>query len=190
MRVFAFSVALVASAGAYATNLNLAMVADDFFEAYISTNDSVQGTQFAAQTNTWQAGTTLASVALTPNVTNYLHVRARDVFGAPSMLVGQLGLSDAGFMFANNTQSMLTNTSDWQVSLTGFGTGYFTPTSIGLNGTGPWGTQGSISVNATRIWSNQTNGEHYFSVAIMPVPEPGAFLGLALGAAMLLRRRK
>ncbi|MBL8049101.1 MAG: PEP-CTERM sorting domain-containing protein [Chthonomonas sp.] len=184
------SLALVASVGlASATSLTLKMVADDFFEAYISTSDAVQGTQFAAQVNTWQAGTVTGTVALTPGMTNYLHIRARDVFGAPSMIVGEASLSDAGFAFGNLTQNLLTNTTDWQVSLSGFGSGYVTPTLIGFNGGGPWGTQSGISLNAARIWSNQTAGEHYFTTAIRVVPEPASLLAFALGGLLVLRRK-
>lgn len=190
MKLFALLASISVVSVASATNLTFSGVADDFFEAYISTSDAVQGTQFAAQTSTWQNGTTTGTVALTANTTNYLHIRARDVFGAPSMLVGQASLSDAGFMFANNTQSLLTNNTDWNLSLTGFGTGYFAPTIVGQNGQNVWGTQSGISLNAMRIWSAQTTGEHYFSVRIVPVPEPAGLAAIAFGAAMLIRRRK
>lgn len=187
---FLFLAGIVAAGSfASATTLNLAMVADDFFEAYISTSDMVQGTQFAAQTSTWQGGAVLGSTTLTAGQTNWLHVRARDVFGAPSMLIGQLGLSDSQFWFDNNSQSLLTDAVDWKVSLTGFGSGYFTPTIIGQNGGGPWGTQSGISMNAMRIWSSQTAGEHYFSVRINTVPEPATLSLIGIGLAAIARRR-
>ncbi|MCE9559908.1 MAG: PEP-CTERM sorting domain-containing protein, partial [Armatimonadetes bacterium] len=119
-------------------------------------------------------------------------IRARDVFGAPSMIVGEASLSDTGFAFGNATQNLLTTTADWNLSLTGFGAGYFTPTDIGANGTGPWGTQSGISNNARRLWSGQTGGEHYFSVPIYAaVPEPATALAMLAGAgALVLRRRR
>jgi len=166
------------------------MIADDFYDAYISTNDSVQGTLFGQQTGTWQSGAITSTVALTPGMTNYLHIRARDVFGAPSMILGQASLSDANAWFSNNTQGLLTNTSDWSLSLGGFGSGYFTPTDIGANGTGPWGNNAGISLSARRLWSQQTGGEHYFSVPIFTaVPEPSSVLALA-SAGLLLALRK
>lgn len=85
-----------------ATTLQLTMVADDFFEAYVSTSDSVQGTLFLQQTNTRQSGPVTGSIALTPNVVHYLHIQARDVFGAPSMVIGDASLSDGAFVFPNN----------------------------------------------------------------------------------------
>lgn len=189
MRFFVSCLCVAGVAASFGTTLNLAMVADDTFEAYISTSDAVQGVLVTQQSGTWQNGTTTGSVVLTPNVTHYLHVRARDVFGAPSMLVGQLSLSDANFQFVNSTQSLLTNSTDWTLSLTGFGVNDLTPTVIGNNGTGPWGTQGSISLSAERIWSTQTSGEHYFTTRIDAVPEPATLALLGLVAVAIRRRR-
>lgn len=189
MRVFAFAIVFFGAQFASATTLTFSGVADDFFEAYISTSDSVQGTQFAAQTGTWQAGTVTGTTVLTPNVVNYLHIRARDTFGAPSMLVGEAWLDDANFAFPNAAQNLLTNNTDWSLSLTGFGVNDLIPTVVGQNGQNVWGTQSGISLSAKRLWSNQTQGEHYFTVAITPVPEPATMVALGLGAAGLLRRR-
>lgn len=190
MRFAFFAMGLAAGVVAQATTLTFTGVADDFFEAYLSTNDTVQGTLICQQTNTWQNGGASGSISLVPNVTNYLHVQARDAFGAPSMFIGQASLSDAGFEFLNNTQTMLTNPNDWQLSLTGFGVNYFTPTDLGPNGTGAWGTQSNIDINARRLWSNQTAGEHYFSIAIRPVPEPFTLIGIAGLAFVAARKRK
>lgn len=192
MRRVILLAALVASSGAYATTLTVSGLADDFFEAYISTNDSVQGTQFAAQTQTWQAGVVTGSITLTPNVTNYLHIRARDAFGAPSMFIAQASLSDSFFVFDNATSSLLTNTTDWRLSLTGFGSNYNAPVDLGANGSGPWGFNAGISTGARRLWStpNGGGGEHYFSVRINAVPEPATMAALGAGLAMMIRRRK
>jgi len=178
-----------------ATTLTCTGVADDFFEAYISTNDSIQGTMFAQQTGTWQGGGATGSVTLTPFVTNYLHIQARDTFGAPSMFIGQASLSDTDFYFGNLTQNLLTNPTDWDLSLTGFGSNYVTPADLGQNGTGPWGNQTSVDINARRLWStpNGGGGEHYYSVAIYTdaVPEPFTMVGLGVfGIAAAMRKRK
>jgi hypothetical protein len=181
---------LCVSGVAHATTLSLTMVADDFFDAYVSTNDSSQGTLFLQQTNTWQSGAVTGSITLTPNVVNYLHVAARDVFGAPSMIIGEASLSGGGFFFPNSATSLLTNTSDWKLSLTGFGSGYFTPTDLGANGTSPWGLHSGIASTARRLWSGQTSGIHSFSVAMTPVPEPLTLLVLAPCVAWTLRSRR
>ncbi|MCE9557475.1 MAG: hypothetical protein K8R88_00845, partial [Armatimonadetes bacterium] len=76
MKSIAFIAFFGAALGAHATSLTLSMVADDYYEAYISTSDAVQGTQFSAQVNTWQFGTVTGSTALTAGMTNYLHIRA------------------------------------------------------------------------------------------------------------------
>ncbi len=194
MKLILISTGVVLAGLAQATTLSFHGVADDFFEAYISTSDTVQGTQFAAQAGTWQGGGAGGSVTLTPFVTNYLHIQARDVFGAPSMFIGQASLDNTDFYFGNLTQNLLTNTSDWNLSLTGFGSNYGTPADLGQNGTGAWGTQSQVDINAHRLWStpNGGGGEQYFSVAIYTdvVPEPFTMVGLAGVAALALRRRK
>jgi hypothetical protein len=188
MRFLALSFMTLGAVGAFATNLTFHGVADDFFDAYISTDDTVQGTLFASQTATWQSGGAGGTVALTAGVDNYLHVRARDVFGAPSMFIATASLSDSAFKFANQTQQINTNATDWQLSLTGFGQNYFAPTDLGKNGTLVWGNLALVDSNARHLWSQQTAGEHYFSLKIESVPEPLTLL--ALPAVLLLRRKK
>ena len=188
MRIYLIGIGLVMAGFAQATTLTFEAVADDTFTAYISTDDTVLGTQFLSQVGTWQNGGGVGSIGLTAGVTNYLHVIAMDQFGAPSMLIGEASLDDGLFEFGNSSQTLLTNTTEWNLSLTGFGVNYFTPSDLGQNGTGPWGIQSNIDINARRLWSQQTGGEHYFSVAINPVPEPISLIGL--GAFGLLLRRK
>lgn len=185
-------IAAAAVAGtAHATTLTLTLTADDYADAYISTDPSVEGTRFFNKTTTW--GTNLTeSVALTPGVTNYLHVRARDFFGAPSMMIGVASLSDALFEFANGGQQLVTNPNDWKVSVTGWTGTFQTPVDLGGNGSGPWGTRPSIPSSARYLWAQQGGGgpENYYRVEITPVPEPATLAALGLGLAAVARRRR
>lgn len=190
MRYFAllaFSVGL--GSHALATTLTMVATADDYMDSYISTSDTAQGTQFQNKTTLWSTIDTV-STPLTAGVDNYLHIRARDAFGAPSMLIANLSLGDGLFKFDNGTQNLLSNAGDWKVSLTGFGTAYQTPTDLGGNGTLVWGNLSGLST-ARHIWSTSSGGggEHYFSVKITAVPEPATLLTLGLGALALRRRR-
>jgi MSHA biogenesis protein MshQ len=136
-----FITLLLAIAGAvcqsiHATVLTTSMTVDNEFDIYISTNDNIQGTFFGSNNN-WPTVTT-HNTSLTPNVVNYIHVVGRDA-GGIEMFLGQFTLSDTNFQFSNGTQTLLTNATNWQVSNTGFGSGYVTPHDYGLNGVGPWG---------------------------------------------------
>lgn len=186
--------ALIVSGVAAATDLTFTGVADDYFTASVSTDPTLAGTIFADQTNTWQGGGASGTITLTPGVTNYLNIFARDAFGAPSMLIGQASLSDADFFFPDGTQAILTSATDgnWTASIAGFGGTAASLLDLGANGSGPWGTQGAVSSSARRIWTDGTVSDlRYFQVAITPVPEPGTFalLGAAGFAAWLRSRR-
>ncbi|MBX3095515.1 MAG: PEP-CTERM sorting domain-containing protein [Fimbriimonadaceae bacterium] len=187
----AFGVSL-ASASALGTNLTLTAVADDTFVAYVSTNPTVEGTQFLSQVSTWQAGTVNGSVTLTPGVTNYINIRAFDVFGAPSMLIGQLLLDDNAFVFNDNSSSIVTaNDVNWTASLAGWGGTPTSITDIGPNGQGPWSFFNTLPANARQIWTPGGVSEvRYFQVQVNAVPEPASLIALGLGAVALLRRRK
>lgn len=192
LRFGALALAIVGAGVAQATNLNITLTCDDAFEAFISTNDAVQGTSFLTDDNWWPT-TETGSTALTTGVTNYLHIKGWDLFGAVSALIASVSLDDALFEFDNGLQNIDTDTTYWGMSTTGWGINDLTPTDLGANGTGPWGTIPGVNAAARFIW-NGTGGtvgiDHYFSIKINPVPEPATISALALGAAALLRRRR
>lgn len=186
-----------------ATMLTATMTVDNQYTVYISTNDSIAGTAFGSNSN-WPTAAT-HTTALTNGVTNYLHIFAEDV-GSPEMFIGQFSLDDAQFAFVNGAQSLLTNTSDWSGSKTGFGVGYGPLVDLGPDGTSPWGNFAAINDNARFIWSadrsicTQTGTDcTYFSTAIRfigggsgSVPEPGtiSLIGVALAGFAFTRRKK
>jgi hypothetical protein len=122
--------------------------------------------------NSWPTTFTLSS-ALTAGVTNYLHIEAIN-YGGPAIFIGDFTLSDTGFKFANGSQTLLTDTTDWSGS---YNNGNSDPsqqqtwiqptggvTSFGTNGAGPWGTLSNISSSAQFIWPDDSNS----------FPDPGA----------------
>jgi hypothetical protein len=172
-----------------AANLTTFMTVDNFFEIYLSPADPVLGTLVGSGTS-WPTTYNFVT-ALTPAVTNYIHVVAHGAGGIEAF-IGDYTLSDASFQFANGTQHLLTNTVDWGFNYTGFGTPYSTPVSDGTNGVGPWGTRPNIDASAQ--WLDFCSGcTAFFSSPISPVqsgvPEPATFGLLGAGAALLYWRR-
>lgn len=194
---------------AQATALSGALTADNAFFAYVSTDNSVLGT-LVAQGGDWGTTFVFNNFALTPGQTYYLQIEAIN-FGGPGAFIGQFGLSDAGFQFANGTQTILTNTTDWQAIFNDGNSDpnsqqpWVTPTgsvtSLGANGVSPWGLRSGIDSNAQWI-DAASNGLNVcgfctvdFSTTITSngsaTPEPSTF-GLMGGLAVLLgavRRR-
>lgn len=177
-------------AAAQATTLTAVLTCDDEYDAFISTDDGVEGTLFLESVGTWNSVET-GMTALTDGVVNYLHIRARNWSG-PQMLIGQLTLSDANFTFDNGTQFNVSNVSDWGLSRTGWGLNNLTPVDIGPDGTSPWGNQPGIDDSARMIWSEFTpnTDDHYFSIRMTPVPEPLTMAAMALGIAALIGKRR
>lgn len=191
---FILGLSLSCATGASATTMSGILTADDAFNAYLSSSDSVLGTQIASSTY-WGSPGSFSSVNLTPGTTYYLHVDARDLYGPPSGFLGSLSLAGTGFTFSNGGQTLATNTTDWKVSLTGFGANYVAPTGGGVNGVSPWGTFSSIAPGAQWIWTGpqgQVGVSRYFSTTIAAVPEPETYAMLMAGLSILgvVARRK
>lgn len=182
--ILALSVLLPISASA--TTLSGNLTADDAFTAYLSTDDSVAGTLLVSGSS-WPSAQSF-STTLTSGNTYYLHIAAKDVFGAPSAFLGSFSLSDTNFTFGNGTQTLASNSINWEVSATGFGLAYSTPyDGFGANGVGPWGTMSSIASDARWIWTGPsgTVGEAYFTTTITAVPEPETYAMLLAGLGLL-----
>lgn len=192
------AILLCLSAGVSAqTNLNATLTTDDAFQFYISTSDSVAGT-LVGTGDYWPVIHTF-SAALTPGVTNYIHIAGQDVYGVIAAFLGSFTLSDASFAFANGTQSLSTDTINWKVNQTGFGDPSVAPISYGANGVGPWGFQGAIDPSAQWIWtpSGCTFCGVYATAEIFsvtsPIPEPETYAMLLAGLGLLgfaARRKK
>jgi len=107
------ALAVIASwSTAEATTLSGNLTADNLFDAYISTDDNVLGTLITSGIS-WPTTVSFSGQALTAGVTNYLHIVATDQ-GKPDMFIGSFSLSDSLFHFANATQNLLTNATDWR----------------------------------------------------------------------------
>jgi hypothetical protein len=181
--------ASTASASVLTTKVN----ADDLFEVFISTSDSVQGTKFGGAAG-WE--TTYTNTTTLDNNTNYyLHIVATDTGGIAGLL-GSFALT-SGHHFANGLSTLNTGSSNWLANATGFNGAYTSVTDLGVNGVSPWGLRTGVSSEARWIWSGDAsaNNVSYFSTRIEAdapanVPEPGSLALLGLGLLGMTRLRK
>lgn len=162
-----------------------AVAVDNLFVASISTSATTAGTNWFSG-NSWPT-TFSSSFDITDAGTYFLHVFAQDQ-GRPEMFIGRFTLSGGGF-FANNSQELLTNATDWVVSNDGFGINTTAPTVLGPNGMGPWGNYAAMQ-NASFIWAPQyANGVAYFTASFTVIPTPASAAAGLLGLTALRRKR-
>jgi|GEM_PF-2660404 hypothetical protein len=103
------------ASGASATTFSGIFTADDGVAIYLGTAPGTLGTQVGDNglATFWGTQKTLTAASLTPGVTNYLQVIARDDT-APGMFLGGFTLSDTGFQFANGTQTLVSDLTNWK----------------------------------------------------------------------------
>lgn len=178
---------------AMASTLTSTISMDNGYEVYISTSDTLQGTLFGSANNWYQAYT--HSVTLNPGVDYYLHVFGYDQ-GGPAGFLGSFNLTGTDHVFANNSNQLLTNPTDWQGNNTGWSNPYQAVTAHAINnGAYIWSPVAGIPTNAQRIWVGDLYGNDaaYFStkiVATVPVPAAVWMFGSALlGYLGVMRRR-
>jgi MSHA biogenesis protein MshQ len=150
--------------GSSGTSLTGSLNVDNTFIAYISTDDSVQGTLIGSGNN-WPTTVDIAT-SLTVGQDYYLHIYATDVGGVAGFL-GDFELTGTDHVFSNGLTTLNTNTSNWSVSTSGWNN-YQAASGYGLNGVSPWGTRSGVDSSAEWIWSSDSNGDNinYFSTKI------------------------
>lgn len=192
-RINAIVLAALASGGVASgqfVTLNATMTVDNLFSASVSSSATSQGAVFLSGANwpTTFVGSTMISV---PGV-YYLHVVGQDQ-GGPEMFIGEFSLVGSGgwsgTFLSNASTSVVTNTSDWVVSSTGFGVSTVAPADLGPNGTSPWGNFGAISSSARFIWHPSASDFAYFTAAIEVIPAPGSAAAMLVLPLAFRRRR-
>jgi hypothetical protein len=204
----AFLVFLASPAFAAVADLSGMVDADNYFTAYISTNDNELGTEIyhswgKDQTYSYDdspydwADSHAIATNLTPHTTNYLHIVVGNA-GASGALLGDFTLNNGDYRFANGTNHLLTDTANWKVYTDHFGGTEGVLTMVETNG-GSWRYQAAIDANAGWIYTGNGYGDgakqdvhafRYFSTPITASPEPVSAGLFVLGGAVLAVVRK
>jgi len=189
---YVLAASILASASASATILSGGLNVDNGYVAYLSTDDNTQGIQISSGNN-WTSTYDFTNVNLNAGQDYFLHVYAYDQ-GWIAGFLGEFDLTGNDHTFANGQSNLTTNILDWDVSTTGWNN-YADASSLGDNGSWPWGTRSGVSSSAEWIWSDDAYNDNqtYFTTAISAseVPEPGTLSLLGLGIAALgFARRK
>lgn len=174
------AVSLITASAMGQVNLSALMVADDSFQASISTDPNAAGKNFLSGSNfnsTFSGSTTLPGPG-----TYYLHIRAED-FGGQRMMSGLFTLDNPLATFSNGSSTLLSGISSWTVSDTGFGISPVAPVVV-PNG---WGVRPGLE-SAAYIWHPSSGPVAYFTAEITVVPAPASLTLLSLFA--LGRRRR
>lgn len=186
VNAFVSALVLASSAALAQVTLSGSATADNLFTASVSTSATDAGTAWFSG-NSWP--TTYTS---TTNISEpgeyFLHVRAQDQ-GRPEMFIGRFTLTGINATFANGTQTLVTNATDWEVSTVGFGLTANDPVVIGPNGISPWGPYAAMP-EASFIWAPvYADGVAFFTARFTVVPAPSV-IALAGAGLIAVRRRR
>jgi hypothetical protein len=215
---------LAAPMSAQASTLSLTVTADNAYALYLSTDNSTMGTlipgsnTYGGPAGQWSAATTY-TIDLTAPV-YYLHVIGSNYTpenqlwnsdgtpngtgSNPNAFLGNFSISGGGgYVFNNNSTSLVTEATDWLGIAVANNSSWTTPInnvqSFGANGVAPWGFVSGISASAEWIWSNPDNAAYadlstrIVNLDATPLPAALPLFASGLGAIGLLgwrRKRK